>query len=114
MVQSHDVAPSLYCTAISIDSPHIHKDGANYLNLLLLYYLFYAVVKEELSQQVASKDADIQSCKSRESQLTAQLNDAINKARQVCSPLLQRLSRPCSFVLYYKQEERYRSIPDIL
>jgi len=46
-------------------------------------------VKEELSQQVASKDADIQSCKSRESQLTGQLNDAINKARQVHQPLKQ-------------------------
>ena len=34
-VQSHDVAPSLYCTAISIDSPHIRKDGANHLNFLL-------------------------------------------------------------------------------
>ena len=32
--QSHDVAPSLYSTAISIDSPHIRKDGAKYLNLL--------------------------------------------------------------------------------
>ena len=36
MVQSHNVAPSLSCTAISIDSPHIRKDGANYLNLLLI------------------------------------------------------------------------------
>ena len=28
--QSHDVAPSLYCTAISIDSPHVvGKEGAN-------------------------------------------------------------------------------------
>ena len=34
-VQSHDVAQSLYSTAISIDSPHMHRDGANYLNLLL-------------------------------------------------------------------------------
>ena len=33
--QSHDVAPSLYSTAISIDSLHIRKDGAKYLNLLL-------------------------------------------------------------------------------
>ena len=33
--QSHDVAPSLYSTAISMDSPHIRKDGSNYLNLLL-------------------------------------------------------------------------------
>ena len=35
MVQHHDSVPSLNCTAISIDSPHIRKDGANYLNLLL-------------------------------------------------------------------------------
>ena len=35
--QSHDVAPSLYSTAISIDSPHIRKDGAKYLNLLLFH-----------------------------------------------------------------------------
>lgn len=34
-VQSHDVAPSLYSTAISIDSQYIHKTGSNYLNLLL-------------------------------------------------------------------------------
>ena len=27
--------PALYSTAISIDSPHIRKDGAKYLNLLL-------------------------------------------------------------------------------
>ena len=36
-VQSHDVAPSLYSTAISIDSSHIRKDGANYLNLPFLF-----------------------------------------------------------------------------
>ena len=36
MVQHHDSVPSLNCTAISIDSPHMHRDGANYLNLLLL------------------------------------------------------------------------------
>ena len=35
MVQHHDSVPSLNCTAISIDSPHMHRDGANYLNLLL-------------------------------------------------------------------------------
>ena len=34
MVQHHDSVPSLNCTAISIDSPHMHRDGANYLNLL--------------------------------------------------------------------------------
>ena len=34
-MQSHDVAPSLYCTVISIDSPHMHKDGSNYLKFLL-------------------------------------------------------------------------------
>ena len=27
-VQSHDVAPSLCCTVISIDSPHMRSDGA--------------------------------------------------------------------------------------
>ena len=35
-MQSHDVAPSLYCTVISIDSPHMHKDGSNYLEFLLV------------------------------------------------------------------------------
>jgi len=33
-----DVAPSLYCTVISIDSPHMRKDGANYLKFLLNQY----------------------------------------------------------------------------
>ena len=35
MVQHHDSVPSLNCTAISIDSLHMHRDSANYLNLLL-------------------------------------------------------------------------------
>ena len=43
MVQHHDSVPSLNCTAISIDSPHMHRDGANYLNLLLLSFLVYVV-----------------------------------------------------------------------
>ena len=38
MVQHHDSVPSLNCTAISIDSPHMHRDGANYLNLLFTVY----------------------------------------------------------------------------
>ena len=36
MGQHHDSAPSLDYTVISIDSPHMHKDGANYLKFLLL------------------------------------------------------------------------------
>ena len=28
MVQHRDSVPSLNCTAISIDSPHMHRDGA--------------------------------------------------------------------------------------
>ena len=28
-MQSHDVVPSLYCTVISIDSPHMRQDGEN-------------------------------------------------------------------------------------
>ena len=39
MVQHHDSVPSLNCTAISIDSPHMHRDGANYLNLLLVHIM---------------------------------------------------------------------------
>ena len=39
MVQHHDSVPSLNCTAISIDSPHMHRDGANYLNLLFGWFL---------------------------------------------------------------------------
>ena len=38
MVQHHDSLPSLNCTAISIDSPHIRKDGAKYLNLLFYHF----------------------------------------------------------------------------
>ena len=38
MLQSHDVAPSLYCTVISIDSPHMGKDGSNYLKFLLSWH----------------------------------------------------------------------------
>ena len=35
-VQSHDVAPSLCCTTIYIDSPHMSRDGAG--KLILLFY----------------------------------------------------------------------------
>ena len=33
--QHHDAAPSLNYTVISIDSPHLRKDGSNYLKFLL-------------------------------------------------------------------------------
>ena len=36
MGQHHDSAPSLNYTVISIDSPHMRKDGSNYLKFLLL------------------------------------------------------------------------------
>ena len=35
MGQHHDSAPSLNYTVISIDSPHMRKDGSNYLKFLL-------------------------------------------------------------------------------
>ena len=35
MGQHHDSAPSLDYTVISIDSPHMRKDGSNYLKFLL-------------------------------------------------------------------------------
>ena len=34
MGQHHDSAPSLNYTVISIDSPHMRKDGSNYLKFL--------------------------------------------------------------------------------
>ena len=36
-VQGHDVAPSLCCTTIYIDSPHMSRDGAG--KLILPFYL---------------------------------------------------------------------------
>ena len=39
MVQHHDSVPSLNCTAISIDSLHMHRDSANYLNLLFHHFI---------------------------------------------------------------------------
>ena len=38
MVQSHDVAPSLYCTAISICSQHMRRGGAGKSILPLTYF----------------------------------------------------------------------------
>ena len=35
MVQHGDSVPSLNCTAITIDSPHMHRDGAGKLILSL-------------------------------------------------------------------------------
>ena len=37
MGQHHDSAPSLNYTVISIDSPHMCKDGSNYLKFLLRF-----------------------------------------------------------------------------
>ena len=39
MGQHHDSAPSLNYTVISIDSPHMRKDGSNYLKFLFTFLI---------------------------------------------------------------------------
>ena len=50
MGQHHDSAPSLNYTVISIDSPHMRKDGSNYLKFLLLAFYVSGCAEADYTQ----------------------------------------------------------------
>ena len=52
----------LNCTAISIDSPHMRRDGANYLNLLLHDWVIDLLVEQIFAEKKHEKTVISPAC----------------------------------------------------